>query len=85
MSRVGPSDAAGARPFICEFCGAEIVQSEDRFRPGDSDVEELLVGYDKLHEETGWEPQVDWREGVSRTVGWYAENKRKWYGRVDWR
>jgi dTDP-glucose 4,6-dehydratase len=63
----------------------EIVQSEDRFRPGDSDVEELLVGYDKLNEETGWEPQVDWREGVSRTIEWYAENKRKWYGRVDWR
>jgi dTDP-glucose 4,6-dehydratase len=35
-----------------------IVQDEDRYRPGDSDVEELLVGYEKLNEETGWEPQV---------------------------
>ena len=35
----------------------EIVQDEDRFRPGDSDVEELLVGYEKLHE-TGWKPEV---------------------------
>jgi dTDP-glucose 4,6-dehydratase len=64
---------------------AEIVQREDRYRPGDSDVEELLVGYDKLHEETGWEPQVEWREGVRRTIDWYADNKEKWYGRVDWR
>jgi len=62
----------------------EIVQREKRFRPGDSDVEELLVGYEKLHEETGWEPEVSWREGVRRTIDWYANNKSSWYGRVDW-
>ncbi|MEE6210332.1 GDP-mannose 4,6-dehydratase [Salarchaeum sp. III] len=63
----------------------EIVQDEDRYRPGDSDVEELLVGYEKLNELTGWEPQVEWREGVRRTIDWYANNRRSWYGRVDWR
>lgn len=63
----------------------EVVQSEERFRPGDSDVEELLVGYEKLHQLTGWEPQVDWREGLKRTIDWYASNKNSWYGRVDWR
>jgi dTDP-glucose 4,6-dehydratase len=62
----------------------EIVQRDDRFRPGNSDVEELLVGYEKLHEETGWEPKVSWREGVRRTIDWYAINKSSWYGRVDW-
>jgi len=63
----------------------EIVQVEERFRPGDSDVEELRVGYDKLHEETGWEPTVSWREGIRRTIEWYADNREHWYGRVDWR
>jgi len=63
----------------------EIVQREDRFRPGDSDVEELLVGYEKLNEETGWEPEVDWCEGARRTIEWYANNTEQWYGRVDWR
>lgn len=63
----------------------EIVQREERFRPGDSDVEELLVGYDKLYEETGWEPSVTWREGAHRSIKWYAENKDKWSGRVDWK
>jgi len=63
----------------------EIVQDDDRFRPGDSDVEELLVGYEKLNKETGWEPEVSWREGIRRTVEWYAENPNSWYGRVDWR
>ncbi|MFC7021121.1 MULTISPECIES: GDP-mannose 4,6-dehydratase [Haloarcula] len=63
----------------------DIVQDEDRYRPGDSDVEELLVGYEKLHEKTGWEPQVSWREGIRETIDWYANNKPSWYGRVDWR
>ncbi|TKX79408.1 SDR family oxidoreductase [Halorubrum sp. SD626R] len=63
----------------------EIVQREDRHRPGDSDVEELLVGHEKLTKETGWQPQVDWREGVRKTIDWYANNKASWYGRVDWR
>ncbi|MFB6142864.1 MAG: GDP-mannose 4,6-dehydratase, partial [Halorientalis sp.] len=59
----------------------EIVQREDRYRPGDSDVEELRVGYEKLHEKTGWEPEVSWREGVRRTIEWYAGNPEKWEGR----
>ncbi|WP_276253191.1 GDP-mannose 4,6-dehydratase [Halomontanus rarus] len=63
----------------------EVVQSEERFRPGDSDVEELLVGYEKLNQLTDWEPEVDWTEGVRRTIDWYAGNKESWYGRVDWR
>ena len=63
----------------------EIVQTEDRYRPGESDVEELLVGHEKLSQETGWEPHVDWREGIYETIDWYAHNKSKWYGRVDWR
>jgi dTDP-glucose 4,6-dehydratase len=63
----------------------EIVQDKSRYRPGDSDVEELRVGYEKLHEETGWEPTVSWREGIRRTIDWYANNVQRWYGRVDWR
>lgn len=63
----------------------EIVQDDARYRPGDSDVEELLVGYEKLNDLTGWEPQVSWRDGISETINWYANNHGKWYGRVDWR
>jgi dTDP-glucose 4,6-dehydratase len=63
----------------------EIVQRDERFRPGDSDVEELRVGYEKLHEKTGWEPKVSWEEGVRRTIEWYAQNRDTWMGRVDWR
>jgi dTDP-glucose 4,6-dehydratase len=62
-----------------------IVQDPARLRPGSSDVEELLVGYEKLHRLTGWEPELSWDEGLADTVRWYAEHRESWLGRIDWR
>jgi dTDP-glucose 4,6-dehydratase len=62
----------------------EIVSTADRFRPGASEVMALRVGYEKLNRETGWEPRVSWEEGVAKTIAWYAENRDRWIGRVDW-
>lgn len=56
----------------------------ERGRLGKSEVDELRVDYSKLNELTGWKPQVTWEEGLKRTIQWYAENKDKWIGRVDW-
>jgi dTDP-glucose 4,6-dehydratase len=62
----------------------EIVTTSGRLRPGASEVMALRVGYEKLHRETGWEPLVSWEEGVARTIDWYARNRDRWIGRVDW-
>jgi dTDP-glucose 4,6-dehydratase len=62
----------------------EIVTTPLRFRPGASDVMALRVGHEKLTAETGWMPQVSWEEGVAKTITWYAENRERWLGRVDW-
>jgi dTDP-glucose 4,6-dehydratase len=62
----------------------ELLSVEQRFRPGASDVVALRVGYEKLNRETGWEPLVSWEEGISRTIEWYAANRDRWIGRVDW-
>jgi len=62
----------------------EIVTTELRKRPGSSEVMALRVGYEKLHRETGWAPLVSWEEGVAKTIAWYAENRDRWIGRVDW-
>jgi dTDP-glucose 4,6-dehydratase len=62
----------------------EVVSTADRFRPGASEVMALRVGYEKLNRETGWEPNVTWEDGVARTIAWYAENRPRWIGRVDW-
>ncbi len=62
----------------------EIVSTADRYRPGATDVMALRVGFEKLNRETGWEPQVSWEDGVSKTIDWYAANRHRWIGRVDW-
>jgi dTDP-glucose 4,6-dehydratase len=64
--------------------GRELVSVPERFRPGASEVMALRVGYEKLNRETGWEPLVSWEEGLSRTIAWYAANRERWVGRVDW-
>jgi dTDP-glucose 4,6-dehydratase len=62
----------------------EIHSTAERYRPGASEVMALRVGYEKLNRETGWEPRVSWEEGVAKTIAWYAENRDRWIGRVDW-
>jgi dTDP-glucose 4,6-dehydratase len=62
----------------------ELASVTERYRPGVTDVLALRVGYEKLNRETGWEPLVSWAEGISRTIAWYAANRERWIGRVDW-
>ncbi len=62
----------------------ELVSTRERFRPGASEVMALRVGFEKLSRETGWQPLVSWEEGIARTIAWYAENRPRWLGRVDW-
>ena len=68
------------------FWGADrqVVVDAGRLRPGVTDVMALRVGYEKLAAETGWAPKVSWEDGVLRTIQWYAENRDRWIGRVDW-
>jgi dTDP-glucose 4,6-dehydratase len=62
----------------------EIVSTAERYRPGASEVMALRVGYEKLNRETGWEPRVSWENGIAKTIAWYAQNRDRWIGRVDW-
>jgi len=62
----------------------ELVSVSERFRPGASEVMALRVGYEKLNRETGWKPLVSWEEGIAKTIAWYAANRDRWLGRVDW-
>ena len=32
----------------------------------------------KMHEELGWEPETPFAAGLSRTIGWYLENRAWW-------
>src|SRR3954465_11280475 len=64
--------------------GRELVTSAERYRPGASEGMALRVGFEKLNRGRGGEPHVSWEEGVLKTIAWYAENRDRWIGRVDW-
>lgn len=58
---------------------------------GDEDVEYVkdrrghdrryAIDFAKTKQELGWEPQVDFKEGLQKTVDWYKENE-DWWRRV---
>lgn len=50
-----------------------IVGDDQRSRPERSEVERLLSDNALARELTGWVPQVSLREGLERTVAWFAE------------
>jgi dTDP-glucose 4,6-dehydratase len=57
---------------------------DERTRHGKSEVNELRVDYARLHTLTGWAPRYSREEGLRETIAWYAENRPRWLGRVDW-
>ena len=78
------SSSASARPRASGPATARSSRPLSRHRPGSSEVMALRVGHEKLTAETGWQPRVSWEEGVLQTIRWYAENRDRWIGRVDW-
>lgn len=49
---------------------------KQRLRP--LDVEKLRANYSKMHKLTGWEPRINFEEGLKRTIIWYKQNGSKW-------
>ena len=37
----------------------------------------------KISNALHWKPQVNWQDGLKRTIGWYKENE-KWWGKQLW-
>ncbi|MFC2163230.1 GDP-mannose 4,6-dehydratase [Candidatus Altiarchaeota archaeon] len=62
----------------------QVKTEKGRYRPGKTDLMRLGVDYTKIKEHTGWEPKFDREHGVLETIKYYADNKEKWWGRIDW-
>jgi dTDP-glucose 4,6-dehydratase len=45
-------------------------------RPGHD--RRYLLDSSKLRRDLGWVPEIDWDDGLSETVDWYAENREWW-------
>jgi NAD dependent epimerase/dehydratase len=58
--------------MVGEVLGRELTVEldEQRVRPALSEVERLISSPEKARSLTGWAPQVDLREGLSRTIDW---------------
>jgi dTDP-glucose 4,6-dehydratase len=50
-------------------------------RPGHD--RRYLLDSSKIRAALGWEPKVDFAEGLAATVGWYADNRAWWEPLVD--
>jgi len=64
--------------------GVKVKEVKGRLRPGMTDITRLGVDYGKIKKETGWKPEYDREYGVRETIRYYAANKDKWWGRIDW-
>ena len=69
--------------MVAEVLGHELTVETDpaRIRPDKSEVERLISGPELARELLGWEPTVDLREGLSRTIEWIERNAHRY--RVD--
>jgi NAD dependent epimerase/dehydratase len=69
--------------MVGQVLGRELTVETDplRVRPGKSEVERLISGPLLARELLGWEPRVDLREGLARTVEWIERNLQRY--RVD--
>jgi len=54
----------------------DIIIEKSRLRP--IDVDKLQCDYSKIRSLIGWEPIIDIKEGLNRTIDWYLGNDRQW-------
>jgi dTDP-glucose 4,6-dehydratase len=69
--------------MVSEVLGRELTVETDpeRVRPDKSEVGRLISGPALAREVLGWEPRVDLREGLARTIDWIERNVHRY--RVD--
>jgi NAD dependent epimerase/dehydratase len=72
-------DLAGLIAEIAGRPGVEIVEDPQRLRPAQSEVFELVADTTRARERCGWEPRVDLRDGLARTIDYIRANP----GRYD--
>jgi NAD dependent epimerase/dehydratase len=56
----------------------EVTLDEERIRPPDSEVGQLISTPELVRELTGWTPAVELREGLERTIAWIEGNLERY-------
>jgi NAD dependent epimerase/dehydratase len=62
--------------LLCEIVGrrADVVTDSTRVRPANSEVNRLLADNSLIRQLSGWQPEVSFVDGLTRTVEWIRNN-----------
>jgi CDP-glucose 4,6-dehydratase len=69
-----PHSVAEVLGLIAEVAGIELEPEIRGSGNPEGEIERQYVDSSKLQEMTGWEPEIDLREGLARTIDWYREH-----------
>ena len=68
-----PNSVREVVELVCELAGSDVEPDFQGEGNPDGEIDRQFLGADKIGEVTGWKPEVDLREGLSRTIEWYRE------------
>ena len=57
--------------LVCELAGTELEPDIRGTGNPEGEIDRQFLDSAKIRDVTGWEPQVDLREGLARTIDWY--------------
>ncbi len=60
--------------LICELAGTDVEPDFQGEGTPPGEIDRQYLEATKIREVTGWEPRVDLREGLERTIDWYREH-----------
>ena len=66
-----PNSVREVVELICELAGAEVEPDIRGEGNPEGEIDRQFLDSTKIREVTGWQPQVDLREGLGRTIEWY--------------
>ncbi|MSO42532.1 MAG: NAD-dependent epimerase/dehydratase family protein [Solirubrobacterales bacterium] len=66
-----PNSVREVVELVCEIAGAEVEPEIRGEGNPEGEIDRQFLDSTKIRELTGWQPQVDLREGLGRTLEWY--------------
>jgi CDP-glucose 4,6-dehydratase len=71
-----PNSVLEVVAMVCEIAGAEVEPDIRGEGNPEGEIDRQYLESTKIREVTGWEPQVELREGLGRTINWYREHPK---------